>query len=68
MEYTVHEAKTHFSRLLREVAEGKEVVIARGKTPVARIVLRKGRKAEAGAGMVERATLGRAGCFRPIDG
>ncbi len=34
----VHEAKTHFSKLLRRVAEGEEVVIARGGKPVARLI------------------------------
>ena len=35
---TVHEAKTHLSRLLQRVEAGEEVVIARGRTPVARLV------------------------------
>ena len=35
---TVHEAKTHLSRLLRRVDEGEEIIIARGKEPVARLV------------------------------
>lgn len=34
----VHEAKTHLSRLLREVEEGDEVVLMRGGAAVARIV------------------------------
>ncbi len=34
----VHEAKTHFSRLLRRVEQGEEMVIARGGRPVARLV------------------------------
>jgi prevent-host-death family protein len=34
----VHEAKTHLSRLLREVEEGDEVVLMRGGTAIARIV------------------------------
>ena len=34
----VQEAKTHLSRLLREVEEGDEVVLMRGGTAVARIV------------------------------
>ena len=38
MAYTVHEAKTNLSRLLQEACAGKEVVIARGKMPVARLV------------------------------
>jgi antitoxin (DNA-binding transcriptional repressor) of toxin-antitoxin stability system len=38
MEYSVHQAKTNLSRLLQEACEGKEVIIARGKKPVARLV------------------------------
>ncbi|MCC5997123.1 MAG: type II toxin-antitoxin system prevent-host-death family antitoxin [Oceanicaulis sp.] len=34
---TVHEAKTHLSRLLRAVEAGEEIIIARGRTPVARL-------------------------------
>jgi prevent-host-death family protein len=34
----IHEAKTHLSRLLAEVAAGEEIVIARAGKPVARIV------------------------------
>ncbi len=32
---TIHEAKTHLSRLLQKVSAGEEVIIAKGKTPVA---------------------------------
>ncbi len=35
---TVHEAKTHLSRLLEHVERGEEIVIARGRKPVARLV------------------------------
>ena len=35
--YNVHEAKTHFSRLLEEVEAGEDVVIARAGKPVARL-------------------------------
>jgi prevent-host-death family protein len=35
---SVHEAKTHLSRLLRRVAAGEEIVIARSGHPVARLV------------------------------
>jgi prevent-host-death family protein len=34
----IHEAKTHLSRLVDEVAEGAEVIIARAGRPVARLV------------------------------
>jgi prevent-host-death family protein len=35
---TVHEAKTHLSKLIAEVLAGGDVVIARGKVPAVRIV------------------------------
>ncbi len=38
MEVNVHEAKTHFSRLLERVAMGEEIVIAKAGTPVAKLV------------------------------
>jgi len=34
----IHAAKTHFSRLIEEVAEGEEIVIAKAGKPVARLV------------------------------
>ncbi|MDQ6773106.1 MAG: type II toxin-antitoxin system prevent-host-death family antitoxin [Candidatus Dormibacteraeota bacterium] len=37
-EVGVHEAKTHLSELLRRVATGEEIVIMRGRVPVARLV------------------------------
>jgi prevent-host-death family protein len=42
---TVHEAKTHLSRLLQEVERGEEVLISRGKVPVARLVPASSRRA-----------------------
>jgi prevent-host-death family protein len=38
MAYTVHQAKTHFSRLLKEAEAGQEVIVMRGDKPVAKIV------------------------------
>jgi prevent-host-death family protein len=38
MAYTVHQAKTNFSRILKEVEAGQEVIVMRGKKPVAKIV------------------------------
>lgn len=40
----IHEAKTHFSRLVEEAAKGKEIVIARAGKPVARLVPLKSAK------------------------
>jgi len=34
----VHEAKTHFSRLLDRAAAGEEIVLAKAGKPVARLV------------------------------
>jgi prevent-host-death family protein len=38
MAYTVHQAKTHFSQLLKEAEAGQEVIVMRGSKPVARVV------------------------------
>jgi prevent-host-death family protein len=35
---TVHEAKTHLSRLINEVLAGKEVIVRRGKEEVIKLV------------------------------
>jgi prevent-host-death family protein len=35
---SVHEAKTHLSRLINDVLAGKDVIISRGKEEVVRIV------------------------------
>jgi prevent-host-death family protein len=37
MNYTIHQAKTNLSRLLKEASEGKEVIISRGDQPVAKL-------------------------------
>lgn len=36
--YTMHKAKTMLSQLVEEAANGKEVIIARGNVPVAKLV------------------------------
>ncbi len=35
---TIHEAKTNLSRLIKQACAGEEIIIARGKEPVARLV------------------------------
>jgi prevent-host-death family protein len=35
---TIRQAKTDLSRLIKQVSEGEEVIIARGSMPVARLV------------------------------
>lgn len=38
MSYTVHQAKTNLSRLIKEAEKGAEVIITRGKKPVVKLV------------------------------
>ena len=38
MEVTVHAAKTNLSKLIEAAQAGEEVIIAKGKRPVARLV------------------------------
>ncbi len=35
---TIHEAKTHLSRLIKEALTGEEILIARGKQPLVKLV------------------------------
>jgi len=35
---TIHVAKTHLSQLLTRVEAGEEIILARGKHPIARLV------------------------------
>jgi prevent-host-death family protein len=36
--FNIHEAKTHLSRLIEEVSDGAEIVIAKAGKPVAKLV------------------------------
>lgn len=36
--YTIHAAKTNLSKLVARAEAGEEIVLARGKAPVARII------------------------------
>jgi prevent-host-death family protein len=47
----IHEAKTHFSRLVDRVEAGEEIVIARDGHPVARLVPLRARKQSREPGM-----------------
>ena len=38
MQVNMHEAKTHFSKLIGKVQEGEEIVIAKAGKPVAKII------------------------------
>lgn len=36
--HTIHEAKTNLSKLIQRAREGEEIILAKGKEPVAKIV------------------------------
>lgn len=49
IEVGIHEAKTHLSKLLRRVAAGEEIIIARAGKPVARLLpVEKGKSRKLG--------------------
>jgi antitoxin (DNA-binding transcriptional repressor) of toxin-antitoxin stability system len=64
--HSIHAAKTQLSRLVAQAERGDEVIIARGKTPVARLtrlrLIRSGRRIRARRG---RAKVTRA-FFDPL--
>ena len=49
----VHEAKTNFSRLLKAVEDGDEVIVHRGDVPVARLVRYETSSAKRGFGALK---------------
>ena len=38
IQVNIHEAKTHFSKLIAKVMAGEEIIIAKGNSPVAKLV------------------------------
>jgi antitoxin (DNA-binding transcriptional repressor) of toxin-antitoxin stability system len=65
---TIHEAKTHLSRLIAEVESGKEVVLYRDKQPVARLIgLRHSDKKRPVAGtLTSKPVQYSEDCFSPL--
>ncbi|HFC12087.1 MAG TPA: type II toxin-antitoxin system prevent-host-death family antitoxin, partial [Anaerolineae bacterium] len=39
IQVTIHEAKTHLSRLIRQALSGEEIIIAKGKKPLIKLVV-----------------------------
>ena len=65
--YTIHRAKTNLSRLIEEACAGGEVIIARGKQPVAKIVpLATVRKKRVPGRLKGKIRVGRS-FFRPMS-
>ena len=54
---TIHQAKTHFSKLIQRALAGEEIIVAKGKEPVAKIIpipaTKKERTFGGGKGMVK---------------
>lgn len=64
--YTVHEAKTHLSKLLKQVEEGREITIARGKKPVAKIVPIAGERKQRIPGALKGKISAAPDAFNPL--
>jgi antitoxin (DNA-binding transcriptional repressor) of toxin-antitoxin stability system len=64
--YTVHQAKTNLSRLIEQAENGDEVVIARGKKPVAKLVALAGRKRRIGGSLRGKISVPKT-FFRPLS-
>ena len=39
LQLTIHEAKTHLSKLIQKALAGEEVIIAKGKQPLVKLVV-----------------------------
>ena len=64
---TIHEAKTNLSKLIAQVEAGEEVVIARGKQPVAKLMPIASPKRRRAAGRLKgRASLPDSFFFDPL--
>jgi prevent-host-death family protein len=56
---TIHKAKTELSKLIEQALRGEEVIIARGRTPVARLVPYASEQPKRGFGSMRgRASIG----------
>ncbi len=42
MQFNIHEAKTHLSRLIKLAVEGEEIIIAKRRKPLVRLVVLPG--------------------------
>ena len=70
-QFNVHEAKTHFSRLLDLVIEGEEILITRNGIPVAELVPARQQGLVLGAGQddanINRDLVARNDWWRPMS-
>lgn len=67
MKYTVHQAKTNLSRLLEEASAGKDVIIARGEEPVAKLIpIGAARRTRIGGKLAGKISAA-SGAFAPLN-
>jgi len=62
----IHEAKTSLSRLIEKACRGEEIIIARGKDPVVRLVPIGGRKGRRKLGILKGKLVVGPEFFEPL--
>jgi prevent-host-death family protein len=63
---TIHKAKTELSRLIEKACRGEEIVIARGKTPVVRLVAIEDKRGQRKPGILKGKISYTADAFDPL--
>jgi len=63
---TIHEAKTNLSRLIAKACRGEEIIIARGRDPVVRLVPMNGRKGRRKLGILKGKLVVGPEFFEPL--
>jgi prevent-host-death family protein len=63
----IHEAKTSLSRLIKKACMGEEIVIARGKDPVVRLVPIEARKGRRNLGILKGKLVVGPEFFEPLS-
>jgi len=66
MSYTVHQAKTNLSKLIKEAESGKEVIITRGKKPVAKLLAVEQAKKQRVPGRLKNLISWEPDAFEPL--
>ncbi len=65
---TIHEAKTHLSRLIQRVLAGEEIIIAKGQQPLVKLVALPEARRQRRIGHARGVILYMAGDFdEPLD-
>jgi prevent-host-death family protein len=63
---TIHKAKTQLSKLIEQVSRGQEIVIARGKHPVAKLVAMGSARNKRVPGKLAGQIFYKPGAFDPL--